>query len=220
MVKVIGVIQARISSNRLPAKVMLDVMGKTLLERVVERVQNSNVLDEIYIATSLKGEDVIIENISKKIGVKCFRGSLDNVFDRFIETIQKSEADIVVRITADNPLTEPNMIDYGVKHLTHYDLDYVGYKNVPVGTAVEIFTAKSFLSIPTSKLNIHNKEHVTSYYYQNLDKYKVEFIKDFYEEDLSNISLTVDTLKDYIKICNIYLNNKQNDLSELVKLGD
>lgn len=207
MVKVVGIIQARISSSRLPAKAMLNIKGKTLLERVIERVQLSSVLDEIYIATSTNIEDDLIEEIANKNNIKCYRGSLENVFERFAQVISITNADIAVRITADNPLTEPKMIDNGVKYLQENKLDYVAYKNIPVGSGVEVFTAKSFLVIKNkNNLNSHNKEHVTSYYYQNENEFKIDFIKNFYNKNLGMFSVTVDTLEDYIKVNNIYKN--------------
>ncbi|MCP1143746.1 cytidylyltransferase domain-containing protein [Lysinibacillus endophyticus] len=205
MVKIVGIIQARISSTRLPAKVMLNIDGKTLLERVIERVKVSKLLHELYIATSTNSEDDLIEEIALKNNTKCYRGNLENVFERFVEVVNLSNADIVVRITADNPLTEAKLIDYGVNFIIENNFDYIGYKNTPIGSAVEIFSAKSFLEILTqNNLSLHNKEHVTSYYYQNPHRYSVYFIEDFYKENLSDISITVDTLEDYIKVYKIY----------------
>lgn len=216
MVKVVGIIQARISSSRLPAKVMLNVVGKTLLERVIERVRLTTVLDEVYVATSKNKEDDLIEEIAKKNNVKCFRGSLENVFDRFSQVISISKADIVVRITADNPLTEPKMIDYGVTYLQKNELDYTTFKNIPIGSAVEVFTANSFSKIQNqNNLSSHNIEHVTSYYYQNPNEFSIHYIDDFYEKDLSMISVTVDTLEDYLKVYHIY-NTFHVPVSELL----
>lgn len=216
MVKVVGIIQARISSSRLPAKVMLNILGKTLLERVIERVHLSTALDELYVATSDRKEDDLIEEIAKKNHVKCFRGSLENVFDRFSQVISLSNADIVVRITADNPLTEAKMIDYGVTYLQKNELDYTIFKNIPVGSGIEVFTSKSFSIIKKkNNLNSHNIEHVTSYYYQNAHEFKIDYIEDFYDKNLSTLSVTVDTLEDYIKVYNIY-NKFDVPISELL----
>lgn len=200
MVKVVGIIQARMSSSRLPGKVMLDLGGKTLLERVVENVKKSSSIDEIIIATSMCEEDTVIEHVAKRLDVKCIRGSLEHVFSRFKKAIIESNADIVVRVTADNPLTNANLIDVGINQLQEKSLDYVSFKNVPVGTAVEVFNANTFLLINESILNSHNIEHVTSYFYQNRTEFNIEFIEDFYEKDMSHISVTVDTLADYVKV--------------------
>ena len=216
LVKVVGIIQARITSSRLPCKVMLDLCGKSLLERVIEQAKKSQVLQEVYVATSVNQEDDLIEHVAQRSMTKCYRGSLNNVFQRFREGIDISDADIVVRITADNPLTNQELIDYGVKYLLVHELDYVGFRNVPVGTAVEVFTAKSFKTIPQGMLNEHNIEHVTSYYYQNPSVFKIDFVEEYYREDLSGISLTVDTLEDYTKVFNLFSLNKQNDLEFII----
>lgn len=200
MVKVVGIIQARMSSSRLPGKVMLDLGGKTLLERVVERVKEASSIDEIIIATSTNEEDEIIKYVANKMKVKCIRGSLENVFARFKQAIIETNADIVIRITADNPLTNPALIDLGLKELKEKDLDYLSFKKVPIGSAVEVFQSGKFLTIDETALSKHNIEHVTSYFYQNKQQFKVKFIEDYYEEDLSHISVTVDTLTDYVKM--------------------
>lgn len=207
MVKVVGIIQARMSSSRLPGKVMLDLCGKTLLERVVERVKAASSVDEIIIVTSVNEEDRIIEQLACKINVKCIRGSLQHVFSRFKKAIIETEADIVVRITADNPLTNPDLIDIGIKEIKISNLDYMSFKKVPIGSSVEVFRAASFLNIDESLLNEHNIEHVTSYFYQNEQQFEVKFIENYYEEDMSHISVTVDTLTDYVKIYLEFLKN-------------
>ncbi|WP_235852087.1 cytidylyltransferase domain-containing protein [Niallia nealsonii] len=214
--KVIGVIQARITSNRLPAKAMLDLEGKTILERVVERVKLSNKIDEIWIATSNQIEDDLIESLSKKNGIACFRGSLNNVFNRFYGVLSMADADIVVRITADNPLTEPRLIDKAIFNLINSNLDYIGYKNVPKGSGVEAFTRESFIKILQSgDLTSDHKEHVTSYYYQNQDKFKVKFIEDIYTEDQALVNVSIDTIDDYVKMALIYKLLKEENVDIL-----
>ena len=141
MVKVVAIIQARMSSSRLPGKVMLHLGGKTLLEQVVDRVKSATKINEIVIATSTQEEDFIIEDKAKQIGTKCVRGSLNHVFSRFKQAILESGADIVVRITADNPLTNAELIDKAVERLINENLEYVSFKNIPVGTGVEVFKA-------------------------------------------------------------------------------
>lgn len=214
--KIVGIIQARISSNRLPGKVMLDICGKTLLERVIDQAKKSELLQEIYVATSMNQDDELVEIVAKNASVYCYRGSLNDVFQRFLETIELSKADIVVRITADNPLTNYELIDYGIKHLMNNKLDYVGYENVPIGTAVEIFTATSFKSISQNKLNEYDREHVTPYYYKEETNFKIDFIRDYYKRDLSYISLTIDTYDEYVNIYKLFSLNKQISLDVII----
>ncbi|MFT8321440.1 MAG: NTP transferase domain-containing protein [Bacillus sp. (in: firmicutes)] len=219
LVKVAGIIQARISSNRNPAKAMLDLEGKTILERVVERVRLSTKIDEIWIATSDQIEDDLIENSAKKMGIKCFRGSLNNVLDRFYHTLTSTDADLVVRITADNPLTEPRLIDKAVSCFINSDsnIDYIGYRKVPKGSGVEVFTRESFMKLAQSAdLTSYDKEHVTSYYYHNQEKFSVKFLTDKYTEKQASMEVSVDTLADYVKLVSIYkiLEEKKVDVSD------
>lgn len=205
LVKVVAIIQARMSSTRLPAKVMLDLVGKTVLERVVDRVRLAGSVDEIWIATSTNVEDDLIEVIAKEIGVSCYRGSLENVISRYYETAELTKADIIIRVTADNPLTEPSFIDAAVVKLISDDLDYVGFDNIPLGTGVEAFTMKSLAELmKIATLTNHNQEHVTSYYYQNPKEFKIGRINDTYFDRESQTRLTVDTLEDYVFMVNIY----------------
>lgn len=216
MVKVVCVIQARLSSSRLPGKVMLNIEGKTLLERVIDRVKITNSVDEIYVATSINREDDLVEEIALQSGVKCFRGSLENVLSRFTSIASLSNADILVRVTADNPLTEPKLIDIGVRTLLDSNLDYVGFKNTPIGAASEVFTASTLLEInDRTDLTDHNLEHVTSFYYQHMDEFQIKYIESYYDIDVSNLSITVDTLGDYVKMVFLYKILKTNSVEDL-----
>lgn len=204
MVKVVAIIQARLSSSRLPAKVMLDLMGKTVLERVVDRVKLAKLVDEIWIATSTNNEDDLIEELAKKINVKCYRGSLDNVINRYYETAKLAKADIIIRVTADNPLTEPTYIDEAVQLISSRQFDYISFENILVGSGIEAFSYLSFEDIVLkNELNEHNIEHVTSYYYQNEKLYNIEVKnQNFVSESIK--SITIDTFEDYVKVFKIH----------------
>lgn len=203
--KVVAIIQARVSSTRLPAKIMLDLCGKTLLERVVNRVHLSELIDDVWIATSSEPEDILVERLARDINVNCYRGNLLNVMERFYHTAKLAEADIIVRITADNPLTEPSFIDLAVKEILKNDFDYIGFEGIPLGSGVEAFTMKSFNKLRSSEnLEVQHYEHVTSYYYQNPSEFNVKKITSIYSESKSDIRVTVDTINDYIFMAGIY----------------
>lgn len=203
--KVVAIIQARMSSTRLPAKIMLDLCGKTLLERVVDRVHLSQLIDEVWIATSSEQEDILVEKLARKMNVTCYRGDLLNVMDRFYQVAKLAKADIVVRITADNPLTEPSFIDLSVEEILENNFDYVAFEGIPLGSGVEAFTMKSFCELrDRNDLDNQNYEHVTSYYYQNPTEFNVKLIRNIYSESKSTIRVTVDTLNDYIFMAGIY----------------
>lgn len=205
MVKVTAIIQARMSSARLPAKMMLSLGEKTVLENVIDRVKLSEEIDDIWVATSTHKEDDLIEKKCGMIGIPCYRGSLEYVISRFAETALKSKADIIVRITGDNPLAEPSFIDQAVKEIMSNGYDYVGVKNNPIGSGIEAFTNKSFQNIIGKReLTDHNIEHVTSFYYQNSELFQLSYIDSQFTKEQAEIRITIDTLEDYVNLYQLY----------------
>ena len=104
-----AIIQARMGSTRLPGKVLKEVEGKPLLQHMIERVTKSKLVDEFVVATSLKETDMKIENLCHRLNVRCFRGSEDDVLDRFYQCVKSIEPvpEYIVRLTADCPLHDP-----------------------------------------------------------------------------------------------------------------
>jgi len=109
--KIVAIIQARVGSSRFPGKVLKKIGNKTLLEILVNRIKKVKNLDDIIIATSTNPKDKKIEELAEKLSVKCYRGSEENVLERYVEASKLISADIIVRVTADNPLTDPQEID-------------------------------------------------------------------------------------------------------------
>ncbi len=126
-IKVVGIIQARMGSTRLPSKVLKDIEGKAMLERVVSRVKTASMLNEVVVATTIKEEDDAIVELCKGKGWLYYRGSEQDVLDRYYQAATKFKADVVVRITADCPLIDSGIIDEVVSEfLSLYpDIDYV-----------------------------------------------------------------------------------------------
>ena len=129
MPKIAAFIQARMSSSRLPGKVMKKALGRPLLFYLCERLKTCHMLDQIVITTSAAPDDDIIERECKEMGFECFRGSLDFVLDRFYRAAVEYKADIIVRITADCPLLMPDLVDRQVMtFLKDGPYDYLGYQ--------------------------------------------------------------------------------------------
>ena len=144
--KVIIIIQARTSSSRLRNKVLLNFNNNTLLGQVINSVKYTRNVDEIWVATSINKEDDLIELICEKSNVNCFRGSLTDVRSRFDFISKKTNADIIVRVTADNPFTESSYIDQMISYMkSNKDVDYVRMDKSMIldGTGSEAFTSKS-----------------------------------------------------------------------------
>lgn len=229
--KVVCIIQARMGSTRLPGKVMLDLCGKTVLERVVERVRKVKNIDEIVIATTTKKDDDIIVNKALKCNVKIFRGSEDDVLSRYYFAAKKYNADVIVRITSDCPLIDPavteSVIDYYLKNV--YKFDYVSNtleRTYPRGLDTEVFSFKSLEKAFAEAILERDREHVTTYIWKNPDVFKLGCYKN--DKDYSHLRWTLDTSEDYELIKRIYnyfcsfnnLNFRMIDVINLYKVDN
>lgn len=165
--KVVAVIQARVSSSRLPRKVLADISGQPMVMRVVERVRRATLVDEVVLATSADPSDDPLVELCQRREVKCVRGSLSDVLDRFRAAARATEADVVVRITADCPLVDPKLIDRTIEKLLTDRLDYTsnGLPRVsyPDGLDCEAFTAVALERAWAEATQPAEREHVTPY---------------------------------------------------------
>ena len=208
--KVIAIIQARMGSTRLPGKVMMKVSGSTVLEHVITRVAQSKSIDEIIIATTTKLDDDIIVEESKRLGIKYYRGSEEDVLSRYYYAAKENNADVVIRITSDCPLIDSEIIDrmmYKFKEL--YDDDKVDYlsntieRTFPRGLDVEIFLFEILEQTFYNAEKAYEREHVTPYIYESSDKFKVIGYKS--DINYSHHRWTLDTPEDFELINKIYV---------------
>ncbi|MHC4526066.1 MAG: cytidylyltransferase domain-containing protein [Planctomycetota bacterium] len=201
----IGIIQARLGSTRLPGKVLLKLNDKSVLKWVIDRSSNSGQLDEIVVATSISPADDKIANCCMKWRVPCFRGSENDVLGRFADAAEKHEADIVVRINADNPLIDPEYIDGLIEHIIAGKHDYVSYQT-SAGKPI-MLTALSFFAEALNRSCLNKadefikdpfeREHVTLGIYKRPDVFNVKFLPIPEFCDHSDIRLTLDTQGDF-----------------------
>ena len=195
----IAIIQARMGSTRLPGKILSDIEGKTMLERIIERVAASKLVDKVVVATTDEKEDDEVEAYIKKYRYcDLFRGSLDDVLRRFYECAKENNADIVIRITADDPLKDPQIIDKAVSMLmTDMELDYCSNTIVPSypeGLDIEVLR---FLALETAYKEAvlsSEREHVTPFIWKNPKRFKIQNFK--FERNLSSWRWTVDKQED------------------------
>lgn len=206
---VVAIIQARMGSTRLPGKVMMELVGKTVLEHVITRVQQSKLIDEIVIATTTKLDDNAIVEEAKRLGVKCFRGSEDDVLGRYYYAAKENKADIVVRITSDCPLIDHQVLDemiFEFKSL-HMDkkVDYLSNtleRTFPRGLDVEVFSFKVLEESFNNANETYEREHVTPYIYENPEKFRLKGYMN--NKDYSYHRWTLDTPEDLKLITKIY----------------
>jgi|MDSZ01.2.fsa_nt_gb spore coat polysaccharide biosynthesis protein SpsF (cytidylyltransferase family) len=208
--KIIGIIQARTGSKRFPKKVLMPILGKTLLEHMVERVKKSKYLDEIWIATTKLQSDNILESLAKDLKVKVFRGDVNNVLSRFYEISKFSKADVIVRLTGDCPLHDGELIDKIILcFLNNFkNFDYLSNTvkpTFPDGLDVEVFKFNFLEETYQNVKNRIDKEHVTTYMHKNFSKKNNNRIGHFINNrDYSRFRWTVDEKADFILIEEIY----------------
>ena len=198
--RVVAIVQARMGSTRLPGKVLMDIAGEPMLARIMMRLGRAKSLDEIVVATSTSPADDPIVQLCKARGWRFFRGSEDDVLDRFHRAAQESDAGIVVRICADNPCTDPEIVDEVVAKLagSAARLDYVSNtlppSGFPLGLAVEAFTKSALDRANRDDLDARSREHVTLHFVRNPDRYPAAAVTT--SVDHSEVRWTVDYPED------------------------
>ena len=210
--KVIAIIQARLTSSRFPKKILKKINNIPMLEILLRRISLARQLDKIVVAIPKTKQNDKLENFIKKKKFVCFRGSELNVLERYFFAAKKYKADIIVRITSDNPLTDPKLIDLIVKKIIKEKKEYVsnGLPNYPLGLGVEAFTYKTLKKIYNSAVSNFHKEHVTAYILDNKKKFKTTKLKSL--NDFSKYRLTVDEPDDF-KVINFIFNYFKPDIN-------
>ncbi|HEY2382960.1 MAG TPA: glycosyltransferase family protein [Terriglobia bacterium] len=196
--RTVAIIQARMGSTRLPGKVMMKIAGRPLLVYLVERISRSRTLDAIVVATTTNPRDNVIIEECERRGIPNFRGAESDVLGRYVSAARACEADIVVRVTADNPFTDPDSIDRVVDTLKGGNVDYAIENHLPVGVRGEALTweALSFMdSVANTPLW---REHVTLYAIQNPKALTCALLSAPPEYSRPDLSFTVGTIDEYL----------------------
>ncbi|MDO8487488.1 MAG: glycosyltransferase family protein [Candidatus Curtissbacteria bacterium] len=225
--KVVASIEARMTSTRLPGKVLLPCVGKPILELLVERVKRSKVIHKIVVATTENRTDDVIVECAKKLGIGYFRGSEEDVVSRVTKAMTAENADIVVQLTGDNPLLDPQIIDRMVKIYLANDIDYISNKLVrsyPIGLDVQVASLdvlRESLMIAKDK---PQHEHLFLSVYENPKKFKLFNLLSEPELCRPDLRWTMDTEQDYEFICAIYkhfyMKNKNFTSLDVIKYLD
>lgn len=217
--KICSIIQARLSSSRLPAKVLKRLPFNseiTVLHQVIRRVKMSKTINEIIVATTTDPDDSKILDIAEEESVRWFRGSKEDLLERYYLAAKDSKADIVVRITSDCPCIDSDIIDRMVYKHIHDNADYTSnchIRTFPHGLDVQV---ANFSVVEEAYLNAskkHEREHVFPYIYETCkDRFKISHLLAEDDEKGEDIRVTIDTLEDYILICAVfdYLYDKDN----------
>jgi len=192
-----AIIQARMSSTRLPGKVLMDLNGRPFLWHVVNRLKSSKFLEKIIVATSDQRADDAIEDFCRKEKFDCFRGSEGDVLARYYEAAKHFNANIIVRITADDPFKDYQIMDATIGLLLEERLNFATNNNpatFPEGLDIEVFDFESLEKAQSEANTSFDREHVTQYFYKNPSKFHQKNISQ--DLDLSYLRWTVDNIED------------------------
>ena len=191
------IIQARCGSKRFPKKIFANINGRPMISILCERLKTCKKANSLIIATTTNAEDKTIEDWGRLENIKVYLGSEDDVLGRFYDCSLKFSLTHIVRITADDPLKCPQIIDDYITVLTNSDYDYVSNTiepTYPEGLDIECFTFSALEKANTLAKLKSEREHVTPCIYKNPSVFKVKNIK--HSKDYSNVRLTVDYLQD------------------------
>lgn len=201
--KILAITQARIGSSRLPGKILMKVKGESLLEIHLKRILNSNLITKLKVATTIEPEAIKIEKVCNKLGVEVFKGSINNVLERFYFAAKTESPDWVVRLTSDCPLIDPLEIDKVIQHALNQNLDYVSnalQPTYPDGVDTEVFKFSALEQAMENAKIPSDLEHVTPYIWRNSTYMGGEIFSSdcvMSDKDYSDIRLTVDTIEDF-----------------------
>lgn len=223
--KTVAIVQARMTSTRLPGKIMRPVLGKPLLELLVERIKRAQGVDEVVIATTTNADDDQVESLTQRLGIGCFRGSEHDVLDRVLRAAHAFDADLIVEITGDCPLIDFQVIDklLEVYHANEYDyVANVLKRTYPRGLDTQVFATSVLDEVARLTDDPVDHEHVSLYIYEHPERFELHNVESGLPEEYWDLRLTVDTPDDFELIRRIYEelypSNSAFTIEDIVKL--
>ena len=202
---ILAILQTRMSSRRLPGKAAMSILGKPMLVRQIERLRRSNLIDNLVVATSTEVDDDAIAAICVDDGVKCFRGSLADVLDRFYQVVTHLQPQIVVRLTGDCPLADWEVIDGAIRFFQEGGYDYASNtieRSWPDGLDVEVLTPRSLEEAWREGQELYHREHVTPFIHGHPERFRLGNYSS--GEQLAAHRWTVDDLQDFRFVTAVY----------------
>jgi len=202
-----AIVQARMGSIRLPGKMLIDIVGRPLIQHIIDRVSQSKKINNIIIATTNNLQDEILVEFAKKNSLNYFIGDEEDVLDRFYQAAKRFNIETIVRITADNPFKDPKILDeiisYYIEHYGEYDYISNTLKpTYPDGLDVEIFSFATLKKAWSEAQRPSEREHVTPYIWKHPELFKLKNIE--YHKDLSSLRWTLDDEGDLTFVREVY----------------
>jgi len=215
------IIQARTGSKRLPKKILKKLDEKTVLDYVIQQTNKSKKIEKIIIATTNLEEDNIVEDFCEKRNIECFRGSVDDVLDRHYQCAKKYSFDPIVRVTSDNPIVDPEIIDLAIEKFQKGKFDMVttcNKRSYPYGISVEVFSFKALKKSWEKSILPSEREHVVLYLQNKKNNFKIFNLVN--DENLTYINCTVDNEADFQLVKKVVSGIKERPIlmKHLVKL--
>lgn len=176
MPKIVASIEARMGSSRLPGKVLADVNGQPALSRLLNRLRRSEKIDEIVLATSVAPADDLLEQWAKTENVAVYRGSEEDVLQRVVDAHRQMNSDIIVEVTGDCTLLDPQLVDMGVETFLNNPCDVVcNVKDLsfPMGMDIQVFRFKDLEQVALTIDDPAVREHVSLYFYEHPEQYRI-----------------------------------------------
>ena len=174
--RIVASIEARMGSSRLPGKVLMDVAGRPALTRLLNRLRQCKFLDDVVLATSVASADDALEDWANSEGVPVFRGSEEDVLERVVGAQSFMESDVVVEVTGDCTLIDPDVIDMGIETFLANECDVVNNFHVPSypeGIDVQVFRLADLAHVANTVDDPAVREHVSLFFYENPDLYQI-----------------------------------------------
>jgi spore coat polysaccharide biosynthesis protein SpsF len=219
--RTVAIIQARMGSTRLPGKVMMKLRDRSLLAYVASRLESAASLDEIVVATTVHSRDDVIIQEAETLGLNSYRGSEADVLRRYLDAATIYKAEIVIRVTADNPFSDPLSVDRVVARIRE-GYDYAIETNLPVGTTGEALSFQALDFIDTAATTERWREHVTLYAKENPHVLRCSFGEAPRDVARPDLSYTIDSFDEYLKLKDLCerIPNHKFPLKELIALAD
>lgn len=203
--KVVTIVQARMNSTRLPGKVLASIGGRSMLERVCRRAGRAALIDDLIIATSTEPADDPLAAECRRLGISCFRGSEHDVLDRFYHAAEACGADTIVRVTADCPLIDPELIDDVVSAVQRAKPDFASNvlrRTYPRGLDTEAATFEALARAWRNAVESYERVHVMPHIYRNPDLFRLLSVTG--PDELGDCRWTVDSPEDLAFVRAVY----------------
>ena len=212
---IVALIQARMDSTRLPGKVMKMIDGEPMIYRICQALEKSKMVKKIVVVTSENKDDDKLVDFLRKNKIKYFRGSKNDVLERYYQAAKKFSADLIVRITGDCPLIDPAIVDLVIKEAINYKVDYasnVQKRSFPRGYDVEVLTNEALQKIHGITKDPDDREHVSLYIRRNPDLFKIKNILAPDSKYHPKWRVCVDTKEDFQLVKKIFQTYRKKDL--------